>query len=218
MGAINLCQMTFDRTSAVVGEDLAVITSCWRETLAFQPDNVPMDHAARLAVQAKLDTFFTTVRSYITNAHHLVEYRFYDIPDAAPHKPVFIEAIPTALVSTARFGSSTQVMPFQVACSITFRTDKRRQWGRFYVPGIGANAMDTTNYQYSTGMVDGMANAAKALTDRSNTSLGHPTLTVWSRVQGTHHDPQYVECDSVPDVIRSRRASITQYKRIYAAG
>jgi hypothetical protein len=105
-----------------------------------------------------------------------------------------------------------------VACSVTIRTDQRRHWGRFYLPSLGQAVLDSTTGRISTAFADQVAAAAVLLTDRSNTSLGHPTLTVWSRTGGTHHDPQSVAVDDVPDVIRSRRFKKPIYKKILAAG
>jgi hypothetical protein len=205
----------FDRSALGLGIDDAIFTCHVRETLALQPDNTPMDHASRLAWNTKIQTFLTAVATAISNKYRWRSCRYYDVPDAAPHKPVFIEEI---LAPASFTMGATQTNASQISCSVTFRTDTRRQWGRFYLPGLSQAFLVDTTGRIGSSQVDTICNAARALTDRSNTSLAHPTLTVWSKVQGTRHDPQYVEVDDVPDVIRSRRLNFPVYKKIVAAG
>jgi hypothetical protein len=101
---------------------------------------------------------------------------------------------------------------------VTFKTDNRKTWGRFYIPGYTTTAMDGTHHgAISTTYVDELCTAAKALTDRSGPG-NHPTLCVWSNKGRTHHDPQQVQVDDVWDIQRRRRFKHATYKKVLTAG
>jgi len=189
------------------------MTSHWRVSVGGLPDNTPMDHTYRVTASNMLSAFISAIKSLQSNKILMREVRWYDIPDTAPHKPVYIETI----IPTLWGGSSTSALAWQTACSVTFRTDQRRKWGRFYIPGLSTGILDAAG-RLTTANVDTICTAAAALTQRNNSpGTGKPCLCVWSRVDGTHHDPQYVEVDDVPDVIRSRRAKHPNYKKILPA-
>jgi hypothetical protein len=214
MGLVNLMQAVFDRVALTAGEDEAVMTSHWRVVLAAQPDTSPMDDTQRVAAENLFKAFWTSAGAYCLPGVKLYKFRWYDVPDAAPHKVKFISEHSI----TPAPGTGTGACIPQAAISVTFRTDARKHWGRFYLPGCTTNGLVAGSGRLSSSAVDGIAGAALALTSRSATGTPKPTLTVWSPTQGVRNDPQQVVVDDVPDVIRRRRFSSTSYKKIITAG
>jgi hypothetical protein len=102
------------------------------------------------------------------------------------------------------------VLPPQNALSVTWKTDQRKTWGRFYVPGLATNVLDT-NGRVSTAWADSVVALAAPLASRSGTGA---CLVVFSHKEWTHHDPQQVQCDDVSDVIRRRRFSSVHYRAL----
>jgi hypothetical protein len=56
----------------------------------------------------------------------------------------------------------------------------------------------------------GILNASKLLTSRSGTGAA---LTIFSRKEWTHHDPQTIQVDDIFDVIRSRRYEMPLFRQ-----
>jgi hypothetical protein len=198
---VDLVQVVFDRSQLNPQEDVAILTMHCRGVQAGLPDVLnPMDDTNRGNFAGKLDTWWTAVKAYVCSKYTLREYRFYALPDSLglPMGP------PDKIVTKGINGvSAPPPMPSQVALSVTFKTDQRKQWGRFYIPGIVNSNLDN-NGRFVAAMTGTIANATKGLTDRNGSGA---CLTVWSRTQWTHHDPQTIQVDDIPDVIRSRRLS-----------
>jgi hypothetical protein len=198
----NLVQCVIDRSLISPNEDVAVVTMHIRPKLALLPDDtIPMTDTLRDDFKAKLDTFWTGVTAFMHTSHVVKQYRMYDIPSTrgllgAPKK-VYTVNIPGA--------SSAGPLPTQVACSVTWKTAQRKTWGRFYLPGFVQTKVNTSA-RFSSGDCTSLANLAAPLASRSGTGA---CLTVFSTKEWTHHDPQTVQVDDVPDVIRRRRLSFT---------
>jgi hypothetical protein len=200
MATVNLVQCVFDRTALAVGEDVAVVTMHCRGVTSGLPDDLfPMDNTARADFKSKLDFFWGGVSNLISNKLSLVAYKSYDMPST----PGLLGPPVQTLTPGAMTFSSSAPAPAQVAMSVTWITDARKTWGRFYIPGPLAGNWDNAG-RITIANCSTIANAAKGLAKRSSSGA---TLTVWSRTHWTHHDPQYVQVDDVPDVIRSRRLS-----------
>lgn len=163
--------------------------------------------------EARLDTWFTTIKAQMNTDWTLKEYRWYRFG------PLFkANGSPRRVTTKGTVATGTGArLPDQVAATITLKTVHRKSWGRVYVPGIGAQALGsggrwsnaiTTNYANATGvLVNGLA------TD----DFG---LCVFSR-KGTTYDSEgkivtpagaalgitQVQVDDVPDVQRRRRAN-----------
>lgn len=210
---INLAHVYCDRSALRANEDVAIFTCHWRGVAAGTPDDwITMDHAARQNATNKLRTFLDAIKAGIDGKFKFDRVRWYAVPDSGPAGPA-IEEIPFTPVVTGTAAGGC--LPPQIACSVTFRTAVRKNWGRFYIPGLGMNTVGTDGALTSTWS-DAIATAAAVLTHRgaSNTE----TLTVWSPTEQTRHDPQQVVVDDVLDVIRSRRFSSTLRRKIVAAG
>jgi hypothetical protein len=203
----NLIQCVFDRTALSANEDVAVVTMHIRSKTTVLPDSwYDIVDADRDGFKAKLDTFWSGLAPIISSKVKLVQYKFYDVPSTpaqlgAPKK-TYTVSIPGT--------SSSQVLPPQNALSVTWKTDQRKTWGRFYVPGLATNVLDT-NGRVSTAWADSVVALAAPLASRSGTGA---CLVVFSHKEWTHHDPQQVQCDDVSDVIRRRRFSSVHYRAL----
>lgn len=208
---VDLVQVIFDRSVVSPNEDVAVVTMHCRGVVSGLPDSLnPMDDTNRDNFAGKLDTWFNAIKTYFDSAYVLTAYKFYALP-ATSTDPMGSPA--KTYARSLQGASSSGNMPTQAATSVTFITDKRRTWGRFYLPGI--RNTNLSGFRWNSAMCDAICTATKALTSRSATGA---CLTVWSRAEWTHHDPQYVQVDNVPDVIRSRRLSTTTYRAKQSAG
>lgn len=213
MAKVGYVQMVFDRHLMQADLDEAIITSHWRHYAAASPDAIgaDFDHAERVDASSKLTDFWNAIKSLVSNKYLLSEYRWYEIPDAAPHHPVFKEII-TPTVSSGT--SSSGPLPPQVSCSVTFKTAVRKNWGRFYVPGLSGAQLDGTGGYFTSEACDTIATNANDKLCHAGVITNGVRLTVWSPTEGTFHDPQKVQVDNVPDVIRRRRHNVTTYKKI----
>jgi len=203
MAGLALAQAMVDRTAYQADMDDAIFTTHWEQPTSF-------DTAARTAGTTKLKTFWTAVQALVSNKATLREVRWYDVPETAPYKPIFVETIP--VVSGGATGSAAP-LPTQVAMSVTFKTANRKNWGRFYLPCLTSSVLSTNGY-FDTSPVDIVATAADALTNRSLT----PYMCIWSKTTGVAQDPMFVQVDDVPDVVRRRRANVTTYRKQLTAG
>jgi hypothetical protein len=203
-----------DRTAVTTGLDDAIFTTHWVNLTAGGTSAGAMDHAARVAATNLLKTFWSGPAGIVPHISHAFrEVRWYDIPDTAPHKPVMLETITTGAPPGILGSSSGLLLPTQDAFSITFKTDSRKHWGRFYLPGVTATSMDSTAYgTIKTSICDTLATAALALTARTS-GAGAPALIVWSHTLGQALTPTYVQVDNVCDIQRKRRLKHATYKK-----
>jgi hypothetical protein len=207
----NLVQAVWDRTLLSPAEDVAVMTMHIRQVVSGAPDILPVTDQGRDDFSARFGNFVTTVKTHLTSKLVLRELRYYDVPsvpNAPMGDPVRVTPFNTACTSTGT------PLPPQVALSVTFKTDHRLQWGRFYIPGFTHNDLDAVG-RPARVTLDLIATAAKGLTSRSGTGA---CLTVFSRKGWTHHDPQQIQVDDVMDVIRRRRFSAATYRAQQSAG
>lgn len=209
---IDLCQVVFDRSGLGPEEDDAIITCHVRGLQAALPDNLfPMDDAARTQFGTRLDAFFTWYCPFMSTYYKVIEYRFYALPSAAN-----LPMGPPAKVITVNHPGTKAGAPYpsQIACSVTWKTDRRATWGRFYLPGLVDPGGGGGRFPLSTFLAP-LTTAAHNLTSRSGNG---GCLTVWSRKEWTHHDPQTIQADDIPDVVRSRRLKLVVNRATWGAG
>jgi hypothetical protein len=211
MADYNLVQAVFDRDLLSPDEDVAVCTMHIRKTVQNMFDLVPVDDDARQAFANKFFDFWTQIRGSFTTKIELRELRMYDVPDG----PGIDMGDPVAIYGMQQPGTGTGgVMPPQCAVSVTWRTDQRLRWGRFYLPGLISTHL-TTSGRLETASCDAIAEAAHHLTDRSGTG---GSLTVFSRKHWNHADPVSIQVDDIVDIIRRRRFSQPTYRATISAG
>jgi hypothetical protein len=128
------------------------------------------------------------------------EMRFYDLPSS----PGVDMGPPVMVTPINELGTGTDAAcPPQVSVSVTWKTDARKTWGRFYLPHPNVQVL-TGAGSLAPAIADQLAAQAATLADRGGAGAA---LTVFSRKQWTHHDPQSVQVDDLMDVIRKRRYS-----------
>lgn len=208
---VDLCQVVFDRGGLSANEDTAIIALHCRGVVAGLPDQLnPMDNTNRADFANKVQSWFQSLQGDIVTGITLRESRFYALGSSAAE----LLGAPDLVVPHGISGSSAGAPANpQMAISITWLTDQRRQWGRSYLPGVTATHLDS-NGRILQSFCTALANKSHVLTNRSGTGA---CLTVWSRKQWTHHDPQWIQVDDVPDVIRSRRYKSTHFRAKIAA-
>lgn len=170
-------------------------------------DRVDMDDNRRAAATTKITTFLTACKALWPSSVVWKHVYWYDTPDDGSNAGQRISDSVINVGGTAAGGP----LPPQVACSMTWRTDQRKNWGRIYLPSIQQGAIDSQGSLQQTWM-DTIANAGAAMSSRGGTNT--ETVCVWSTTELTHHDPQQVVVDDVLDVIRSRRYSSTLRRTI----
>jgi hypothetical protein len=206
----NFVQAVFDRSALVGDEDVAVMTMHCRKIIDNFPDFAPMDEQAREDFWSNFHDFWTQVADHVSVGVTCKELRFYDVPTTPGTDmgdPVEVKAIDVAGTATSA------ALPPQVSCSVTWKTEKRKQWGRFYIPGLTAATLQGNGY-LQDALCDEIALAAKGLTFRGGTGAA---LVVFSRIHWNHLDPTEVQVDNVLDVIRRRRFSRPTYRAVLPA-
>lgn len=211
MANYNLVQVVFDRENLSADEDVAVITMHIREVVQGAPDILPVTDQGRANFTQRLDSWWQNVMVGTSNKLTLREYRFYDVPST----PGANMGDPVEVVVRANPGTSTgKALPPQCAVSVTFKTDKRKTWGRFYLPGWTDSYL-MPNGRLDPGICPQIATWTQGLTARAGTGAA---LVVFSRKEWTHHDPQQVQVDDIIDIIRSRRFSSPTIRANVTAG
>jgi hypothetical protein len=202
----NLVQFVFDREGLSAGEDVAVITCHIRQVVAGAPDLLPVTDEGRDNFKGRIVNWWDEVQSFVAQQITFREARFYDVP-AAPGTPMG-DPVTILAVDGPGTGSSGPLPP-QIAVSVTYKTDKRLTWGRHYLPGPTRAMLDNSGRLEATAAT-GILNASKLLTSRSGTGAA---LTIFSRKEWTHHDPQTIQVDDIFDVIRSRRYEMPLFRQ-----
>lgn len=102
--------------------------------------------------------------------------------------------------------SATNVLPYQVALSVTERTTLRKHWGRFYIPCPSTSALD--GYGRWTSAT---CSAIAGIVGDGYEALGNANYlaVVPSGASRTLFSVTQVQVDDIPDVQRRRRARTT---------
>jgi len=171
-----------------------------------------------------LNTWWGSVKPYVSANHTLAEYRWYRMSFANPMAVDrrFNESGPPLRVTTVGVPGTDAVSsynPFQVAMSITLKTAHRKHWGRIYLPGIANQRVGSTS-RFTAAACDAVANA-------TNTMIGSMLGNVdFPFIPSTQADKVLapamlsitaVQVDDVPDVVRSRRPKTTTYRKTLTA-
>lgn len=164
-----------------------------------------------------IDTFLTAIKLQTTPAHSYVEHVVYGMrfnpadpgpiaPGVTP-RPFLNTGPPIYRTPATQVGQAgLSVLPYQTACSITFRTAWPKHWGRIFPPGLTPTL--TANGRWTTSGIQNIANAARAM----GSGLADRGFLLVTPVSQLDKQPfhallgvtDYV-VDDVPDVIRRRR-------------
>jgi hypothetical protein len=195
---VRRCILVIGRTTAHSGADVAECHFDFLNITSGAPDDtwITSDFTT---LEGYIDTFWTTVKQYVSPGYQLQEYRWYRV-GAGVVKPNPAVRVLTKTVPVVGTGTSN-LLPPQVACSLTFRTAVRRSWGRTYLPltGVALAAGEV----FGTSLVSTVAGAANTLL---TSAAGSDFVQV---VTSLHLNAalavEQVEVDNVPDIIRRRR-------------
>jgi len=171
-----------------------------REVVAGAPDILPVTDEGRQNFVNDLSSWWGVLQSHVHLNVFLQEARFYDVPAQAGvdmGDPVLIHTFNSPGTSAAN------LLPPQVALSVTFKTQNRKRWGRSYMGGFTSLASDATGRITQPIMTD-LATAYQHLTNRSGTGAA---LVVYSPLHRNHQDVDTIQVDDVFDVVRRRRYS-----------
>lgn len=163
------------------------------------------------AAESAFTTFWTAVSAMIPNDVRLIEQRWYPFGPGVvkPNPPSRVTA-----VSPMQGSFGTASVAHQLASTVTLRTALRRHWGRFYMPLGGA--VNATGGTIDSSNCDTIANAARTLLTGPGTAQGVVPV-VWDKVHHRAYGVTAIEVDSVPDIIRRRRARTTNYRKIISS-
>lgn len=208
---VSLLSFVFSRTTPSTFIDDVVVTS-----LAFVKDALAgatsyLLGSEKATVEGFADTMWTSLKVQVPAHYTLKEYRWHDY-STDWKKPGPATRVTT--VGAAATGSSTNCVPDQVATSVTFKTASRLHWGRMYLPQL-----ITTNYT-STGRI--VSNTVDLVSGYLHTFLNACSgAALEPVVRSTSHRGTLgiveIQMDNIPDVIRSRRAKQTDYRKIYTS-
>lgn len=140
-------------------------------------------------------------------------------PDSDPALKIFpfkLTGPPEKSHTLNNQGNSSGTGAGQLAFSVTEEVPVRRNWGRFYLPGV-ASAWITTSGHFVTSAVSAMANHVhQAYFNLSQTELFPCVPATYSQKHriAALNNVTGVRVDDVPDVIRRRRPVRKTYEAI----
>lgn len=169
----------------------AVFTSDWEWIGEGAP---PSD--AYESVEAKYDNFFTAITTVLSNDVKMVGYRW------SEWKEDFEKTEPSFRYATRNisFTAAGDELPPQVAMAITEETSIRRRWGRFYLPFLTINSINTG--RFTSAVCNTVGAATATLLSTIEDEWRHVTV---SKLTPHLLPTEYVRVDDVPDTIRRRR-------------
>lgn len=205
------CQLVLEKTTpSGVVDDVAVFSfSFAKPTLSFGSSVISGTEKA--TVEGYLDTMFASLKTSISAHWTLREYRWHDYTDNW-EKPG--PATRVTAKGTVCTGAAVNVVPDQVASSVTFKTSSRIHWGRIYLPPSIYNSYDSTG-RLTTATCDAYLAAVRTMMVAADAADCSPV------VASTSHRALLgilsLQMDNTPDVIRSRRVKHTNYRKIYTS-
>lgn len=193
VAATYLVQTIHERTGALAfADDVEVTTSHWRWDGAGDPDASDF-----MTVEARLDGFWDDIKMARTTNITVREHRWYPavVPPASPGSAIHITA--SGIVGT----STANLLPPQIATTLTFITDVRRRWGRFYIGGLTVG-LNSASGRLNAGDCSEIAVAGAAAFFNSATNW---RVQVFGAPTPNSLPVRSVRVDDVWDVMRSRR-------------
>jgi hypothetical protein len=191
--------VVFDRTG--VGgtpEDVAVCTFHLVNVTDGEVDTT-WTTGDYLAAEALFHAWWMDIRSLYTSSTSLREYRWYrSAPGLAQSGP------PERIGTEGTPGSNTGAeLPPQVAISVTEKTQRRKSWGRFYLPAPAYTTLGADGGVIGASAINQVHSATLTLyRDLVDADL-HPV--VFSKPAARALAVSALQVDDLYDVVRSRR-------------
>lgn len=193
MAATYLVQTIHERVGTVAtADDVEVTTTHWRWDGTGDPDASDF-----MTVEARINGFWDEIKMARTNQIRLREHRWYPavVPPASPGPAIHITPATVAGTSTA------SLLPPQVATTLTFITDVRRRWGRFYIGGLTVG-VNSANGRLNPADASAIADAGAEHFFNSATNW---RIQVFGAPTPNSLPVRSVRVDDVWDIMRSRR-------------
>lgn len=199
---VRRCNLVFSRVPpGAVADDVCVMHFDFINFTGGVPDDT-WTSGDYTTMNNHVYDYWTAIKSTMSNKYTLQEFRWYRVGTGVvpPNPPENINPVGTGGGGTG--ASSLQVLPPQVACSLTLKTAQRKQWGRTYIPGLLDTSLASSGTFTST-FVNAQANALHTLvTDAQSDDFA---MGVLSKVAGSFFLVEQIQVDDIADVIRRRR-------------
>lgn len=199
--------LVFDRTApGALSDDVAEMHFDFMNITGGAPDDT-WTTTDFTDMETVIGTWWASVKDRVHTDVTLREIRWYRVGTGVTPPNPAERITPVGVAGT----STGQSLPPQVAISITFKTARRKQWGRTYLPSITTDAL-TTDGAISTTVVDDIAAATGALA--TTAAAGEFYLGVTSNVAGSFFAVEQIQVDDIFDVIRRRRWKHATYRKV----
>lgn len=199
VAATYLVQTVHER-SAGYADDVEVTTTHWRWDGAGDPDGSDFT-----IVEDRLHDFWDAVAYLRTTGISVREHRWY-VADPAPGPPNPSIRLTPDVVPGA---SSANPLPPQCAVTLTFLTDVRRRWGRFYIGGLTTAILGTGTGRVNNDQVDAIATAGAS---SFFNSAANWRIQVFGSGSPASLPVRSVRCDDIFDVQRRRRNDLALHR------
>lgn len=162
------------------------------------------------AIEAGSEALWTALAAKLPTSYRLEEHRWYAYgPGVSPPNPVHRYVT----LATPIPGTSSAATHMSAASAVTLKTTLRKHWGRYYMP-ISVSRMDAAG-RMSSAEVDAWATAARTwLTSGSGQGV---LPVVYDSTNHVVHGMTALQVDDIPDVVRRRRQSVTQYRKTFTS-
>lgn len=215
----SIMTVLFSRTEATgVREDYAMFSLHLGGTLGTNTWG-HLDDGLSATVEGLFDTAWTTIKAKVFSHIVLAGYQWRDYGADFPlgktglSKPGPVRRLTTR--SVAGTGANGP-LPDQVAETVTFKTASRKHWGRIYLPPLDY-INQTVNARMTTAVVDTVSGAIHTFVNACNANATQIDTFVWSPKYRGQFSVTSIQMDDTFDVIRSRRAKQTTYRKEYTS-
>lgn len=165
------------------------------------------------ALVTPISTYWGSINSNLTNNHTIKEHRLYlrrfnPMTEAKPFAPSGPPAYVMADTRSGTVAATGHALPYQAAMTHTLVTSWPRHWGRFYLPGLDAAALDDKG-RIKAANITAVSNAYTTFATSLAAADFFPVVPV-TQVEKTPWrgllTVQGHQVDDIPDVQRRRRA------------
>lgn len=202
-----LGQIIYSRvaSSGITGEDVMVnvIALDVFEMSATWPSDANLSDA-----EDAIAAWFDSIKNLLTSSLRLDAIRWNDLPQTGGSPSPQRRFTEFDVVGTG----SSDFLPWQIACNVTWVTPNRRRWGRIYVPGFLES--QNASGRVGSGTVDTLANASWTLSQDLSSIASGLSHVVVDRSSGISLEVAGVRVDDVWDIQRRRRDETPTYRKI----
>jgi hypothetical protein len=205
---LRMVELLFSRTGDDPS-DRSMVTLHLMNVTGGDPDSswTSGDYAT---VEGIIDARWTSLKTKYGADVQFRGYRWYRAGAGVPAINPVVRVTARNVAGTAAADS----LPPQDACTVTWVTPIRREWGRIYLPSLSRLSL-AGNGRWNTGDVDWIAAWANGL--YGDLAAEDFYIVVWSRVHQAIIGVSEIRVDDVPDIQRRRRFRSAVYRKTYDA-